>query len=374
MKKSVFYSLFLSAIILMSCSSVSKKDTHSLPGKLNDVTLCYYGGGQRKTNWDKEQCAANVFYTDSTGTSHWLFDTFLFLEFYDASIDRHFEMARLLISKESRDEHGCRQEEWQGWLDKTLKKGMPVHSLDAAIDDAIKVLGQPKYRRQVCLMIPIPIIGQTNWGSVNGKVLDFNNNEDRLTACKWYIEKALEMFKNENYKNVDFGGFYWIEEVMGSGKEILPVLNTLLKEKGIPLLWIPYYGDTDLSVEKYQTLGFNKEDVFLQPSYAFHLHLDYPYLESICRYAKSFDVSMELEFGESEIRNNPGYDERYKGRLSDYIRAYRAHDFILQRRLAYYQGSNGVQELKKSPQPQDQALFHELAGYISERQRFIGEK
>ena len=96
---------------MQSCSQQAEEKP--LPGRLNDVTLCYYGGGQRRNAWNREQCAANVSYRDSTGGAHWLFDTFLFLEFYDASDDRHFEMARLLHSGESRDDHGARQQEWQ---------------------------------------------------------------------------------------------------------------------------------------------------------------------------------------------------------------------------------------------------------------------
>ncbi len=374
-RNSLFRNLFVASLLLttamQSCSQQAEEKP--LPGRLNDVTLCYYGGGQRRNAWNREQCAANVSYRDSTGGAHWLFDTFLFLEFYDASDDRHFEMARLLHSGESRDDHGARQQEWQGWLDKTLGPGMPAHLLDEAVGEAAAELGQPKYRREICLMIPIPIIGQTNWGSVEGRPLDFNDEEDRFTACKWYIDRALEMFEAEHFENVGFGGFYWIEEIMYSGRELLPKLNAYLREKQVPMLWIPYYGDEEWSVEKHRELGFESENVFLQPSYAFRLDRDYASLKDICDYARRFDVSMELEFGEAEMRCCSGFDERYAGRLSDYIRAYREHG-ILDRRLAYYQSGDGLRMLKESTDSRDRALFYELAGYISERQRYLGEK
>ena len=59
--------------------------------------------------------------------------------------------------------------------------------------------------------------------------------------------------------------------------------------------------------------------------------------------------------------------------MSDYIRAYREHG-ILDRRLAYYQSGDGLRMLKESTDSRDRALFYELAGYISERQRYLGEK
>ena len=51
-----------------------------------DMVLCY-GGSHHRTpyRWDKERFAPSVSYVDEQGKEHWLFDSFLFIEFQDSS-------------------------------------------------------------------------------------------------------------------------------------------------------------------------------------------------------------------------------------------------------------------------------------------------
>ena len=51
-----------------------------------DLVLCY-GGSHHRTpyRWDKERFTPFVTYVDKRGREHWLFDSFLCLEFQDSS-------------------------------------------------------------------------------------------------------------------------------------------------------------------------------------------------------------------------------------------------------------------------------------------------
>ena len=50
-------------------------------GPVNDMALLYYGGSHRPNQWENPALQSNVSYTDLDGVEHWLFDSFLFLEF-----------------------------------------------------------------------------------------------------------------------------------------------------------------------------------------------------------------------------------------------------------------------------------------------------
>ena len=51
----------------------------------HNMVLIYSGGSHRKYKWDEETIQPYVTYTDESGTEHWLFDSFLFLEIHDGA-------------------------------------------------------------------------------------------------------------------------------------------------------------------------------------------------------------------------------------------------------------------------------------------------
>ena len=72
------------------------------------------------------------------------------------------------------------------------------------------------------MMLPDPIIHRhyidtttttTYWGELGGRRLDFNSNEDRVAACRWYIDQVRARGAQGDYKYIDLAGFYWIREI-----------------------------------------------------------------------------------------------------------------------------------------------------------------
>lgn len=166
-----------------------------------DAVLCY-GGSHHRTPflWDKERLAPYVTYVDKEGTEHWLFDGFIFLEFQDTNRPDAelyaFETGHLRDTGES-----AGKAQWQELIDYYFTDGNGVEALEEAVKEAAARLGKAPQKRKVIMVLPDPVIHRhyidttsstTYWGALDGRQLDFSRNEDRIAACKWYIDRVRE--------------------------------------------------------------------------------------------------------------------------------------------------------------------------------------
>src|SRR4029453_14226542 len=136
---------------------------------LSDIFLIYQGGTDRLP-WTPEQFAPYVSARTSDGREHWLFDGFLFIEFRDNR--GHMYSAGL-------SQKPARQEDWLWLIERNFAPGTGVPALDQAIDLASRRLGAPQRRRQVILTLPQPIPSLRDWGTLNGRAMDFAGPKDR---------------------------------------------------------------------------------------------------------------------------------------------------------------------------------------------------
>ncbi|MEI3539423.1 MAG: DUF4855 domain-containing protein [Alistipes onderdonkii] len=188
-----------------------------------DAVLCY-GGSHHRTPflWDKERLAPYVTYVDKEGTEHWLFDGFIFLEFQDTNRPDAelyaFETGHLRDTGES-----AGKAQWQELIDYYFTDGNGVEALEEAVKEAAARLGKAPQKRKVIMVLPDPVIHRryidttsstTYWGALDGRQLDFSRNEDRIAACKWYIDRVRERFARGNYEHVELAGFYWLREIV----------------------------------------------------------------------------------------------------------------------------------------------------------------
>src|SRR4051794_29664422 len=153
---------------------------------ITDLTLIYCGMSNRPA-WTVDQLQPYVSYADrTTGKEEWLFDGFLLLEFKDGQ-GAEFE--------EGWKQKPARKEQWQWLLNRFFESDKAIPALEKTIADAEKRIGKPLRPRQVVITLPEPNHIQTNWGEVAGKNLMFTNPADRVAACDWYIQSALEKWK-----------------------------------------------------------------------------------------------------------------------------------------------------------------------------------
>lgn len=90
--------------------------------------------------------------------------------------------------------------------------------------------------------MPEPVPNQKDWGELNGRQLDFSNEADRINACKWYIDYAIDRFKKAQFENISLDGFYWIAEEATNSRTILNEIGAYMRSLGYKFYWIPYWG------------------------------------------------------------------------------------------------------------------------------------
>ena len=85
----------------------------------------------------------------------------------------------------------------QFWLT-TTSRGHAIIALNSHISEIRGQSSTKKFsKRKVVITVPEPIPNQTELGEIDGKVMDFSKQEDRLEAVKWYIDYAIESFKKQ---------------------------------------------------------------------------------------------------------------------------------------------------------------------------------
>lgn len=142
----------------------------------------------------------------------------------------------------------------QAYIDSWIKylfNGKQIANLDSTVADAKVALGQPDYRMNIFLTIPVA------------------SNAIEATAISQNVNSLIDRWNKLNPSNLRLIGFYWgFTESLGWVKGLEGIVSIIAQElhsKGFKLLMIPYL--TAIGVEKLHSLGVDY--VTLQPNYAF---------------------------------------------------------------------------------------------------------
>ena len=380
MKATKYLLLFLSLFLIISCS---KSETEELPTpppeeeeeevkvpdmypweknrtsllENNDIVLLYAGGSHRTYNWNLELVEPYVTYKDVAGKEHWMFDSFLFLEIYDAD--------EVTFATGYKDSSGqplkpAKKQDWAKLIDHYFDPGYRMGALNKAIEDAKLRIGEPTEKRKVVIGIPEPISSQKDWGRVRdfGVQLDFSRTSDRVDAVEWYIDYARQAFNKMNYKNLELAGFYWVAETNTHSKDILSYISSYLNSLKYSFVWIPYNGAS--GAFDWKRLSFNY--AYYQPNYFFNDKREISWLNKACEDAVRNDMDMEIEFDDRVLeRYGWGY------RLDDYMNAFKEYGIWENRKIAYYQGGTTLYNLSKSTMSEDEQLYHKFCKFVTER-------
>ena len=345
--------LFTISALCCSCSkSIVRGD------EIRDLVLIYDGGDHRTIDWNKEKFAPYVA-TDAVDgkPAEWLFDGFLFLEIY-CTQERGF-------AKWYRDE-GARKEDWVGLIDQYLSPHRDITALNECVGEKRLEIGGEFHRRKVVLSLPEPIAKQTDWGELNGRSLDFNNDMDRLIAVKWYIDLLIERFTEAELENLQLSGFYWLTEQATHTRTFVRDVADYIHSKGLDFYWIPYFGSDGYT----QTREFGFDYVYLQPNHFFHPHIPDSRIQEAVDLARKEGISNEMEFDERVLQSNGNRGER----LAAYIDTFERNGLFENNNLAYYQGNDAFYQLKYGSEL-DRSYYKRLSEIIARRQReFYKEK
>lgn len=318
---------------------------------IRDMVLIYEGGAHRNIKWDKDHFAPYVSLQNEEGTKDWLFDGFLFLEIHDGT--RGFASGYKSLA--------TRKVEWTNLIDTYFREGNAIMALNDQISEVLENSSTKKFtKRKVVITVPEPIPNQTDWGEIDGKALDFSKQEDRMEAIKWFIDYAIESFNKANPMHLELAGFYWVAEEASNSRDLVEHVAEYTNENGHRLYWIPYF--TSDGYNEWEELGFDQ--AFYQPNYFFSEERPISQIKKACVDALKYGMSMEMEFDDRALaKHGWGY------RMKDYIRIFDQFSVWDTMEVAYYQGGDAFYKLYHSDNPEDNAVYMQLANIIAKRQR-----
>lgn len=340
-----------SAILLAVAACTACGGSKVERAEIRDLVLIYDGGDHRTVDWNKEHFASYVATDPADGSRpEWLFDGYLFLEIF-CTADRGFASGYR--------PHGATKEDWIGLIDKYLSPERDIAALNDCVGEMREKIGGKFHRRKIVLSLPEPLPKQTDWGEIEGRRLDFNDDADRVDACKWYIDLLIERFRGAGLDNLQLCGFYWLAEEATNTRTFVAQVSDYIHEKGLDFYWIPYFKSD--GYDQWKQLGF--DHAYLQPNHFFNNSIPDSRLDETCRLAEQADMSLEMEFDENAA------ETRGRGaRMTAYIDAYERNGIFDTRNLAYYQGNDAFHMLKKGSE-RDRALYDRLARIIARRQK-----
>lgn len=339
----------ISIVCLSRCDARSAGRSEKEGTEITDLVLIYHGSTHRP-DWNVNQMRPYI-YTGGEDGFDWLFDGFLFLEIFDR-LERFEWDPGFGYDTASR-------EQWEWLLDRYFGEGKGPDALESVIDSLSLAGKVPLRPRRVVISIPCPVSGFTEWGEINGKKMDFNKPEDQITVACWFIDRALEKWKEKDYRHIELDGFYWVHEAAGKDYAIIPEVKEYLRKKKMKLYWIPYWNAD--KADQWASLGF--DCAYQQPNYFFSKDIPFQRLDDACIFGKQHGMGMEMEFD-----NNVANTE-IRGRFYDYINAFESHGVWLERKVAYYEGGGAWMKMSESDDPEMRKMVEQMSGIIIARQK-----
>lgn len=304
-----------------------------------------------------DQIRPYVVHQNRFGGRDWLFDGFLFLEF-DSGRGVSFEKrANAPLSK---------KEDWLWLVDRHFSSGKGISALDECIGQEIERLGNPSFKHKVVIAIPEPPLGQTDWGEIDGRKLDFSNDADRVTACKWYIDLLKERFDSSNFENIELSGFYWMSEKALQSRQVTEAVGNYIHTMGKLFYWIPYY--TAQGYSEWKQSGFDA--AYIQPSYFWNRSIEDDRVDRACELAYTHHMGLEMEFDMAASVDSP---KQLRDRGLRYMTAFRKNGVYRESSLAYYEGGAGMYHFARKTDQRDKEFIDTVAWFVQERRRRMSE-
>lgn len=322
--------------------------------EIQDLVLMYQGGIQRP------ECTVDFIYpyvvhTDRLKRKDWFFDGFLFLEFNDGQ-GYHFEF--------SWDPNGkiADKKRWEWLANRHFGNKTGINALEEAVKKAVEELGPAPFKHKVVIGLPEPVWNTKDWGELDDKKLDFSKREDRIKACKWYIDLVVKKFEDSHFKYIELAGIYWLNEQLLNTQHITIEIGNYIRKKGMRFYWIPYYTATGFS--EWYEYGFDM--AYLQPTHFFNRKVKDDRVDSACKLAFTHNMGVEVEFDSNALCSS---SDNKSSRLKTYMESLDRNDAFRNASLAYYEGGDGIYRFSKSTQIEDKILMDTLHSYIKKRKK-----
>lgn len=303
-----------------------------------------------------------VAYVDSDGiVKDWLFDSATFLPYATSSNNRYY-----LYKHQMTEAMAATKEDWEEYINHLFDDQYQLAGLNEAVEMAKQTLDASDHKMKVKIAVPNPVDVQTNFGEIDGEILNFNaaaNGKeealsDRMKAVKWYIDTVISNWDDEKYPNLQFDGFYWYDETIhyyvdDLEEQVVKQMNAYIHQLGKMSYWIPFYQSSGFNMWK--DLGFDY--AIMQPNYAFE-NASQTRPTDAANLAKRFGLGVEIE-----INNNiRATDVRQK--FKDYLDQGITADYMKDAVKAWYLGNLTLQEAYESTDPQQREIYDNIYAFI----------
>ena len=273
------------------------------------LTYTYNRNGANNGRHTPEDLKPYVAYYDTDGNiKDFFFDSYLFLPCVTTGVSGarlHYDAA-----------NPTKAIDWEDYVADTFAKDTNVDALEVAYGDAKQKLGDTDSKAGVVLTILYPAYGQTNFGTLGGKTLDFNKLDDRKYAIKWMIDEQLKLYNERDYKNLELIGFYWLEEYLvpngnkEQNRQLYQYASEYLHSLGLKFVWIPWYQAA--GYKEWDDLGFDA--VTMQPNMYWQAVPTAGRVESTVKECKLYGMGMEIEIDYRALSS-----AEYYNRYLDYL-------------------------------------------------------
>ncbi|MGZ9585907.1 DUF4855 domain-containing protein [Paenibacillus marinisediminis] len=309
---------------------------------------------QQPTYKTVDDLIRTITYVDKDGQiKDWLFDSLTFLP--HPTLDSEGKMPLYVDGTPPENYSG--QSGWLKYIEHTLHgpDGDDPYNLDAldiAAGQAKEALNDPNKKIGVKMTILPPVHVKDNWGVIDGKQIDFTPEasggneqaiENRRAAVEWYVNKAIELFEAQHYKNITLDGFYYYDEVIYESLDPLAAatiqeITKVVKDTGKQIYWIPLFQAQGF--HKWESFGFDY--AIMQPNYAFSKEANTSRLTESAELSKMYGLGVEMELGGAAET-----DFLYLTKFKEYLDRGSASDLGYQNSslIGWYMSTNALVDL-----------------------------
>lgn len=297
-----------------------KDASDDLLGGSSDIVLLYHS---KKSDNKAEDILPYMAYLDTDGNIRdTMFDGFLFL------LSGAFPSG-------GAPHQATTMSDWQWSLDRLFAADCNIDALNKTAATVNEALGtNKKYNFYVTLYYPM--LSMTAFGDVDGDGNRENCSRyaDRVKVMRWYIDEFEKRFAAGNYQNLNFCGYYWMNESINtsSDSELLNLLNDVadyVHERDYDFFWIPYFQASGYS--RWESFGF--DTACMQPNYAFDASVLESRLDTAVDMIKKFNMCIEIELQDSALDGGIFF-EKYM----DYLYHGITDEYMTKSIHMYYQG------------------------------------
>lgn len=221
--------------------------SHSIANKDNtglESGVLIYNGVNEKDYFFPDYFRHYLSYIDGSGIKKEMFDTFIILGLrYDGGW-----LAET-------DQNKANYKDWSSYIDRTFSSTGALKNLNLAA-------AQENRTVDVYIAIPYPKRTEAIIGLDGAEIP--NNLYSRYDMVKWYTDSVNRKWKDEYFSNLNFKGFYWLNETVKVAEDEILLSSIAQQIHMNKQLFIYAPHATSTNFPKWKSYGF--DGAFLQPN------------------------------------------------------------------------------------------------------------